>query len=88
MTCVDRANRCILGFGIVWERDWDTLQQVVDDAPPAHRYFSDGLPTYAQLLYPGSHAVAPGKSEIFSVEGDDADPRIPFHVCDFITDLI
>ena len=75
MTCVDRSNRCILGFGVVWERGWDALQQVVNDAPPAHRYFSDGLPTYAQLMYPGTHAVAPGKSETFSVEGDNAELR-------------
>ena len=26
------------------------MQQVVDDAPPAKHYFSDGSPTYAQLL--------------------------------------
>ena len=55
MTCVDRATRCILGFGVVWERGWDALQQMVNDAPPAYRYFSDGFPTYAQLMYPGEH---------------------------------
>ena len=75
MTCVDRATRCILGFGVVWERGWDALQQVVNDAPPAYRYFSDGFPTYAQLMYPGEHRVAPGKSETFSVEGDNAELR-------------
>ena len=128
---MDRATRCILGFGVVWNRDWEALQQVVDDAPPAHRYFSDGFPTYVQLLYPGTHAVAPGKSETFSVEGDNAElrhylarlarrsrcfsrcisalqravalfvhawnrrqrakrafPKMPFHVCDFVADLI
>ena len=131
MTCVDRNTRCILGFGVVWNRDWDALQQVVDDAPPAHRYFSDGFPTYAQLLYPGTHTVAQGKSQTYSVEGDNAElrhylarlarrsrcfsrciwalqravalfayawnkrqtfkrafPKVPAHVCDFVTDLI
>ena len=58
MACVERDTHCILGFGVVWNRDWDAMQQVVDDAPPAHRYFSDGFPTYAQLLYPGKHTVA------------------------------
>ena len=43
--------------------------------PPAHRYFSDGFPTYAQLIYSGTHAVAPGKSKTFSVEGDNAELR-------------
>gem|GEM_PF-4653481 len=50
MTCVDRSTRCILGFGVVWRRDGEAMQQVVDDAPPAKHYFSDGFPTYAQLL--------------------------------------
>ena len=116
---------------MVWNRDWDAMQQVVDDAPPAHRYFSDGFPTYAQLLYPGKHTVAQGKSQTYSVEGDNAElrhylarlgrrsrcfsrciwalqravalfvyawnkrqrhkrafPKVPAHVCDFVTDLI
>jgi hypothetical protein len=51
------------------------MQQVVDDAPPAYHYFSDGFATYAQLLYPGEHKVAPGKSQTFSVEGDNAELR-------------
>lgn len=75
LTCVDRATRCISGFGVVWNREWEALQKVVDDAPPAHRYFSDGFSTYAQLMYPGAHAVAPGKSQTFSVEGDNAELR-------------
>jgi len=64
-----------VGFGVVWNRDWEAMPQVVDDAPPAHRYFSAGFPTYAQLMYSGEHAVAPGKSETFSVEGDNAELR-------------
>ena len=75
LTCVDPSTRCILGFGVVWRRDWEAMQQVVDDALPAHRYFSDGFPTYAQLLYPGSHTVAEGKSETYSVERDNAELR-------------
>lgn len=86
MTCVDRATRCILGFGVVWERDADALQQIVDDAPPARSYFSDGFSGYAGLMYPASrdargrrvpgvHAVAPGKSQTYSVEGDNAELR-------------
>ncbi len=59
----------------MWERTWEALQQVVDEAPPADRYFSDGFSTYAQLLYSGPHAVAPGKSQTFSVEGDNAELR-------------
>ena len=61
---------------MLWERDADTLQKVVDEAPPARRYFSDGFNVYPTLLYaPGRHAVAPGESETFSVEGDNAELR-------------
>jgi len=73
---VDRATRCILGFGVVWERDWDAMQQVVDDAPPACRYFSDGFSTYAQLMSPGEHAVAPGKSQTFSRARRSVEPDV------------
>ena len=61
---------------MLWARDADTLQKVVDEAPPARRYFSDGFNVYPTLLYvPGRHAVAPGESETSSVEGDNAELR-------------
>ena len=75
ITCVEQDTRCILGFGVVWTRDWDAMQQVVDDALPAQRYFSDGFATYAQLLYLGMHTVAEGKSQTYSVEGGNAELR-------------
>ncbi len=58
------------------ERDWGALQGVVDRAPAAGSYFSDGFSVYPTLLYaPGDHAVAPGKSQTYSVEGGNADYR-------------
>ena len=61
---------------MVEERDGDALQGVVDQAPAAGRYFSDGLNVYRALMYaPGVHAVAPGKSQTYSVEGGNADLR-------------
>ena len=59
-------------------RDIDTLQPLVDQTArlQPQRYFSDGYEAYRSLLYPhGQHAVAPGKSETYSVEGDNADLR-------------
>ena len=53
----------------------EAMQRVVDDAPPAASYFSDGFATYTQLIYPGVHEVAPGKSQTFSVEADNAELR-------------
>lgn len=86
MTCVDRDTRCIRGWRVAWERDADALRAVVDQAPPARRYFSDGFGGYPGLMYPshtgasgqnvpGAHAVAPGKSQTYSVEGDNAELR-------------
>ena len=59
-------------------RDTDTLQPLVDQTArlQPQRYYSDGYEAYRSLLYPhGRHAVAPGKSETYSVEGDNADLR-------------
>jgi IS1 family transposase len=67
----------VLSFGVVYERDWDSLQQLVEDAPPARAYFSDGFPTYAQLCYPagGTYTQLTDKSQTYSVEGDNAELR-------------
>ena len=59
-------------------READTLQPLADQTAvlrPSH-YFSDGYEGYRTLLYQhGQHAVAPGKSETYSVEADNADLR-------------
>lgn len=74
-TAVDRASRCIIGWCVVWERTTEALQEMIDAAPPAEHYFSDGFHTYFDLCYWGEHQVAPGKSETYSVEGTNADLR-------------
>ena len=56
----------------------------MDEGPPSRRYFSDGFNGYPGLVYKSSkdaggksvagiHAVAPGKSQTCSVEGDNAE---------------
>ncbi len=76
MTEVDRATRCIVSDDVVWERTWDALQETIERAGPAQRYSSDAVPTDATLVYyPGRHAVAPGKSQTYSVEADNAELR-------------
>ena len=60
----------------MWVRSWEALQEVVEAADPAPQYYSDALPTYQTLVYyPGRHAVAPGKSQTYSVEADNAELR-------------
>ena len=57
-------------------RTFDTMQPIVDAAKGASHYYSDGLETYTTLIYlTGEHKVAPGKTETYSVEGDNADLR-------------
>lgn len=76
MTEVDRATRCITSWAVVWERTWEAMQGGRAGVPPAAQYYSDGFATYQTLVYyPGRHAVAPGKSQTYSVEADNAELR-------------
>ncbi len=64
------------GWAVVWARSWEALQAVVETADPAAQYYSDAFPTYGTLVYyPGRHTVAPGKSQTYSVEADNAELR-------------
>lgn len=48
----------------------------IDDAPKAKWYYSDGFDAYQWLWYHfGRHEVSQGKSETYSVEGDNAELR-------------
>jgi IS1 family transposase len=73
---VDRRTRCFIGCNVVWERETENLQRVVDQGPRAKQYYSDAFPTYAGLVYyPGKYAVSEGKANTYSVEGDNAELR-------------
>jgi len=73
---VDRQTRCILGWKLVWERTQESLQDLVDEAPKAKSYTSDGFDLYALLWYHlGSYEVSPGKTETYSVEAGNAELR-------------
>lgn len=76
MTVVDRQTRCILGWSVVWTRTQEALQRMVDDAPKATWYYSDGFDAYQWLWYHfGRYAVSVGKTDTYSVEGDNAELR-------------
>lgn len=73
---MDRATRCFLGCETVWERTQEAIQIMVDDAPKAKRYFSDAFDTYGRLWYHyGRYEVSEGKTDTYSVEGDNAELR-------------
>lgn len=65
-----------MGWAVVWERTQEAIQQMVDEAPKARWYYSDGFDAYARLWYHfGRYAVSEGKSDTFSVEADNAELR-------------
>jgi insertion element IS1 protein InsB len=73
---VDRKTRCILGWAVVWVRTREAIQLMLDDAPKAKWYYSDGFDAYQWLWYHlGRYEVSLGKSETYSVEGDNSKLR-------------
>jgi len=76
VTIVDRLTRCYLGFKVVWQRTQEAIQEMVDEAPQAKRYYSDAFDAYDRLWYHwGVYEVSQGKDETYSVEGDNAELR-------------
>lgn len=76
MTLIDRETRCFLGCKVVWHRTQQAIQHMVDLAPKAKRYYSDAFDTYDRLWYHyGVYEVSQGKTETYSVEGDNAELR-------------
>jgi IS1 family transposase len=65
-----------LGWAVVWVRTQEAIQLMIDDAPKAKWYYSDGFDAYQWLWYHfGRYEVSAGKSETYSVEGDNAELR-------------
>ena len=65
-----------MGWKVIWDRTIEQFQALVDDAPKARFYFSDGFDAYAALWYHfGRYEVSVGKTDTYSVEGDNAELR-------------
>ena len=65
-----------MGWDVCWERTVEGMQDLVERSPQAVQFYSDAFSTYERLVYyPGHHAVAPGKSQTYSVEADNAELR-------------
>jgi IS1 family transposase len=65
-----------VGWSVVEERNVTTLQAVVDQAPQAARYYSDGFATYRDLVYgDATYTAMVNKSQTYTVEGGNADLR-------------
>ena len=76
ITIVDRLTRCYLGYRVVWQRTQEVIQELVDEAPKAKRYYSDAFDAYDRLWYHwGVYEVSQGKTDTYSVEADNAELR-------------
>ena len=76
MTAVSRNPRKIVGFDVSFDKCAERIQNMVDAAPPAEVYYTDGYSGYVDVVYPGHHGRnMHDKSDTFTVEGVNADLR-------------
>lgn len=76
MTMVSRSPRQIVGHVVSRDKASETIQQMVDGAPEAARYCTDGYFGYLDVVFPGRHIFnIHNKNDTFTVEGVNADLR-------------
>ncbi|MDL2318122.1 hypothetical protein LJC74_03380 [Eubacteriales bacterium OttesenSCG-928-A19] len=76
ITMVSRNPRQIMDWEVAFDKTASTIQRMVDRAPPAVLYCTDGYVGYLDVVYPGRHIRNMcDKSDIFTVEGINADLR-------------
>lgn len=74
MTMVSRSARQIVGFDVARDKSAWRIQRMVDGAPEAERYCTDGYVGYLDVVYPGRHVRnMRDKSDTHTVEGVNAD---------------
>ncbi len=73
---VSREPRQIVGFDVACDKSPERIQGIVDNAPYAEKYCTDGYFGYIDVIYPGQHIRnVRDKSDTFTVEGVNADLR-------------
>ena len=76
MTMVSRKPRQIVGFCVAADKSRERIQGIVDSAPDAEKYCTDGYLGYIDVIYPGQHIRnVRNKKDTFTVEGINADIR-------------
>lgn len=76
MTMVSRNPRQIVGHTVSRDKAFETIQRMVDAAPQAECYCTDGYSGYQDVVFPGQHIFnIHDKSDTFTVEGVNADLR-------------
>ena len=70
MTLVSRKPRQIVGFAVAADKSPERRQSIVDNAPEAENYATDGCLGYIDIVYSGKHIRnVSNKNDTFTVEG-------------------
>jgi len=73
---VSRLPRQIVGFDAAFDKSPERIQALVDGAPEAENYCTDGFWGYVDVVYPGKHVRnIHNKNDTFTVESVNADLR-------------
>ena len=76
MTMVSRKPRQIVAHRVSTDKSSLTIQSMVDSAPQAKKYCTDGYFGYLDVIFPGKHIFnIHNKNDTFTVEGVNADLR-------------
>ena len=73
ITMVSRLPRQIVGVDAAFDKSPERIQAVVDAAPEAENYCTDGFWGYVDVVYPGKHVrIVHNKNATFTVESVNA----------------
>jgi len=76
ITMVNRLPRQIVGVDAAFDKSRERIQALVDAAPKAENYCTDGFWGYVDVVYPGKHVRnVHNKNDTFTVESVNADLR-------------
>ena len=76
MTMISSEPRQIVGFAVARDKSAWHIQEMVDEAPEAKYYCTDGYGGYLDVVYPGYHIRnIHNKGDTFNVESINADLR-------------
>lgn len=76
ITMVSRKPRQIAGYCVSMDKSSQTIQKIVDEAPEARTYCTDGYSGYLDVVFPGKHIYnIHNKKDTFTAEGVNADLR-------------
>ena len=70
ITLINREPRQIVGFDIAADKSPERIQAIVDSAPEAKNYCTDGYLGYVDIIYPGRYIRnVTNKNDTYTVGG-------------------